>query len=176
MKCQIVLIPPASSSGLLCPSGPPKLPLILPAHLHTIPRALPSLPEAPGALANQQVVADSAVLRPVVRFPGAPPTDHAVRPLVRVLLVIIVALVACVHLLAAAEPEPTITLRVVSASAALGELGAGSQAQGLLLAARSAGRWKPVERGDAEELELRDGECEFVVALAADISCCLPAN
>jgi len=175
-KCRTSLIPPTASSRLRCTARPSELPLILPAHLDAIPRALTSLPEPPSALAHQHVVADCAVLRPVVALPGAPSADHAVRPLVRVLLAIIMALITSVHLLAAAEAEPAVALGVVAAPPALGEFGAGSQAQRLLLTARAAGRWQPVEGGDAQEFELRDGECELLVAFTAHVSGRLAAD
>lgn len=158
-----------SSSSLCCSPRPPILPLVLPTHLHPVPRALASLPEAPNAPAHQQLVARRAVLRPIVTLPRAPAADHAVRPLVRVLLALVVALVARVHLLAAAEPEPPVALGVVPASTAPRELGAWRQAQRLLFPSRAAGRRQPVERRDAQELGLRDGEAELLVALAAHV-------
>jgi hypothetical protein len=163
------LISHATLSSFCGTTWPSELPLILPAHLDTISRALASLPEASAALANQGVVADTAVLRPVVGLPRAPPTYHAVCPLVGVLLGTVMTLIASVHLLAAAEPEPPVALRVVAAPPALGEFCAGRETKRLLLAGRAAGRREPVEGGDAQEFELRDRECEFLMAFAAHV-------
>ncbi|CAL3962613.1 unnamed protein product [Diplocarpon coronariae] len=132
---------------------PPKLPLILPTHPHLIPGPLAPLPEATNAFPPDQTpTADRAVFRPVVLLAGAVPADHTVRPLVRVLLSLLVALVARVHLQAAAEAEPAVALRVVAAAPAFWELAAGRQSERLALA---PGPWPRgcAGRGDAEELD-----------------------
>jgi len=81
----------------------------------------------------------------------------------------VVAAVAGVDLAAAAEAEPAVGFGIVLALAAVGQFGAGGDAQVLLLA---LGREGPVDAavvaGDAEEFELGQLEGQFVVAFAAD--------
>lgn len=151
-------------------------PLILPTHPDSIPRPLTALPEPTyPPLAHQALMARRAVLRTVVLLARAPPTDHALGPLVDMLLSLVMALVARVHLLAAREAEPAVRLGVVAAAAALGELGAGHEAQGFFCAA-PPGRECCRAGGDAQELDAGDGEGEFLVALAADVGDRLAAH
>lgn len=92
------------------------------------------------------------------------------------LFTLVVAPIAGIHLLAAAEAEPAVTLGVVPAAAAFGQLGAGSQAEDVFLAARAGGGRQAVEGRDAQELGLRDREGEFLMALSADVACALAAH
>lgn len=115
------------------------------------------------------------VLRPIILLPTAMPTDHAIRPLIVMFLSLIMAFIARVNLLAAAEAKPSVGLRVVATAAFLGQFGAGDEAECLFLAAGLSG-WRQVRGADAEEFDLRDEEGEFLMAFATDVRCCLAAG
>ena len=101
-------------------SGSSVLPLVFPAHFDFIPRPLSTLPEPPStSLPNKHTMAETAILRSVVSFPTAPPTNHAISPFIRMVLFIVMALIARVHLLATAEAKPSIALHVVATAASL---------------------------------------------------------
>jgi hypothetical protein len=55
-------------------------------------------------------MANSTLIRPIILLSGTPTTNHAVRPLIRMFFLIIMALVTRIHLLTAAEPKPSVTL------------------------------------------------------------------
>lgn len=115
----------------------PVLPLVVSIHLDLIPSPLPPLPETASALLDQGTMTERTVFWPVIPLPTTPTTDHAVRPLVRVLLRLVMALITRVDLLAAAEPEPPVTLRVVTTTTTVRQLGARCDAKLLSLSARS---------------------------------------
>ena len=116
---QVILLLGASSN-------PSEFPLILPAHLDLIPRTLSSLPEATDTLLPHQAsMTDATILRSIILLSRAPSTNHAVGPLIGMVLCFIVAFIACIHFRAAAEAEPAVALGVMSAAASFGEFGAG---------------------------------------------------
>lgn len=107
-------------------SNPSEFPLILPAHLDLIPCPLSSLPEPTNTLLPHQTpMANATILRPIILLSRAPAANHAVGPLIGMVLCFIVALIACIHFRAAAEAEPTVALGVMSAAASFWEFGAG---------------------------------------------------
>jgi len=114
-------------------------------------------------------MANPTVLRSIIALATTPAADHAVRPLVRVLLGRVVAFIARVHLLATAEPEPAIALGVMATAPAFRQLRAGREAQCFFLPPRSCGA-RYMFRRDAQEFRLRDLEAEFLVAFSADIA------
>ena len=118
-------------------------PLVLPRHLDSIPRSLPTFPEPPTTfLTHQAAMTDCAVFRPIVLLSTTVTTYHAVRPFVVVVFSVVVALVARVDLLATAESEPPIGFCIVTTAAALWQLGAGHESQRLLLATTGWSRGK----------------------------------
>jgi len=104
------------------PSNSPVLPLILPTHLDPIPRPLSPFPEPRSPLSYQARMTDTTILRAVILFPRAKPTNHAISMLVWMLLCLIMAPVTRIHLRATGEPEPAIGLRIVLAAATSGQL------------------------------------------------------
>lgn len=96
---------------------------------------------------------DTAVFRSIILLPTAPATEHPVRPLVNVLLRFVVASITCVDLLTAAEAEPAVRFRVMSATAPFRELCSRGKPKGLFLAARSR-TGRDLRGGDPEELDI----------------------
>jgi hypothetical protein len=88
---------------------------------------------------------------------------------------LVVALVAGVDLLAAAESEPAVGFPVVSTETVFGKRRAWHETEGFFLFAR-----EDVVRGssggDLEELYRGDGEGEFLVAFATDVGRGLAAD
>lgn len=167
-----VRVPPSHPLVLLLRLAAPDalvLAFVLAAHHPLVPGALAALPEAPALLADDAAPAEPARLHGVVLLAAAPPADHPVRPLVEVVLGLVVALVAAVHLLAAREPEPAERALVVAARPVVGQRVADVQAQLLLVPLRARRRRQRPAVADGEELYLGDLELEFAVALAADV-------
>ena len=98
------------------------LPRILPTHADLIPGPLTALPETGTLPTHDAFPAEPAILWPVWLFPAAPAAYHAVAVLIRVLLLLVVAFVAWVHLIAATKSEPPVGLGIVFAAAAVWEL------------------------------------------------------
>lgn len=118
-------------------------PLVLSAHPCLVSGSFTTLPESPTALLpDQKSMTESAVFRSIITLSTAPSTYHAIRPLVRVIFLVIVTLVAGVDFETAAKAEPSITFRVMSTSSPFGEFSAGSQTKSLFLSSRAGGRWQ----------------------------------
>jgi len=112
------------------------LAFILPTHLDPISRPLSTFPEPSSPpLPHKHTMAEATVLWPIVPFPAAAAAYHAVSPFVGMFLTIIVASVARIDLLAAAEAKPTVALRIMSTATATRQFRTGGETQRLFLSA-----------------------------------------
>ncbi len=80
-------------------------------------------------------MANSTLIRPIILLSGTPPTNHAIRPLIRMFFLLIMAPVTRIHLLTTAEPKPPVTLGIMSTATAFRKLSAGLETEGFFLAA-----------------------------------------
>jgi len=99
------------------------LSLVVPVHLDPVPSSLASLPEAASSpLPYQKTMTERTILRPIVPLFAAPTTNHAIRPLVRMLLCVIMTFVTSVNFLTAAESKPPKALRIMATPTATWKL------------------------------------------------------
>jgi hypothetical protein len=107
-------------------SRPPKLPLVLPAHLDLISRPLPTFPKpSRPLLTHHSPMTKPTIFGPVVLLPTTPPANYSIGPFVWMFLAFIMTFVTSIDFLTATEAEPSVTLGVVSAAASFWKLGAG---------------------------------------------------
>lgn len=146
-----------------------KLAGIFPAHHALVSRSLATLPKASALLSNDTAAAKLALVHGVILLAAAPATDHAVGPLVGVVLGFFVAAIAGKDLVAAGEAEPAVRLAVMHARTTVGQRLARVQTEllGLAFGARRRGR-KRAGRNE-EKLDVGDLEGKLGVALAAHI-------
>lgn len=97
-----VLLPSLTATNTLV------LPRIFPAHPALVPCPLAAFPEPATLLPNHTPSAKSTRFDSVVLLATAPSTDHAIRPLVDMVLGYIVTLVTRVYLAATREAEPAV--------------------------------------------------------------------
>lgn len=153
-----------------------ELSLVFTTHLDLVSGPLAALPKATTLLANDAHAAKAACFYRVVLLSAAPSADHTVRPLVRVILSGIVALVTRMHFAAAGEAKPPVRALVMGARSSVGQRLSSVQPKFLQAPFRSRSRGKCRTMRDGQELHFWYFECELVVALSANIGSHLAPN